>query len=167
MIYVVFFIVMTGCNNVTTVQVCSREGFCGVGFVNETGGVTTAAHNVSEGSYIIQNGYRYRFDTSIVLDNDVSLSRGDFTGSPVEYCTASPGDSVNVYVRRSSTIKEKYHATVHGVDGDNSCYLSGYVAEYGHSGSPVVSDEGCIIGIVISRIPQLGISKAAIVKPAK
>lgn len=150
LIGMVVSLAVPGCAPVT-VQVCTPEGDCGVGFI-DSGMITTAGHNVVPGSVV-----RYPMGEKIPAEvyardkaRDIAWIHGH-GGRGVRYCDAVPGDEVSIYVQRSRTVRETYHGRIS--DSYGWVYeIEGYSVEYGHSGSPVVKDsEGCVIGVVTRR----------------
>jgi len=135
----------------TTVRVCGTNGWCGVGYIDEDK-VVTAAHNLKIPAYIETASWDYLNPEILSVDEyaDVAVLSSFMPGRSIEYGEATGGEAVVVHVRLSRTVKRRYKGTVVCVSSSSKYYVAGYDVDYGHSGSPVTTTDGRVIGIVVS-----------------
>lgn len=166
--FVVCLFLSMACAPVKTVRVCSAMG-CGSGFINESGGVTTAAHNVRADDVSVSESW-YRVPSKVLKSDyfrDIAWITGIRKDRGIKYCEASVGDDVTAYVQLSQSVKYRFGGMIVREDRD-SYVIAGYHADYGHSGSPVVLDrDDCVIGIVIARYLDMPLTLVSKIKKGK
>lgn len=147
-----FLVIFINTQGIKTVQVCAKNGNCGVGFIKDKNTVITAYHNL-EGDYKIHHqGYILptgKEEIHYAKDIATIQIKGDLTGK-AKYCSASVGDQVTIKVRKSRSIEEEYHGKIISKEEGWYYYVSNLDIEFGYSGSPVIKNN-CVIGIIIAK----------------